>query len=112
MDSILFDGLAGLVYVGAYVFGALCLMLIAKKTDTPNAWLAWIPIANLYLMTEIAGVDWWWMILCFVPFVNLIAMVYLWMKISEARGQSEFLGLLILVPCVNLLFIAYLAFAD
>ena len=38
-----------------YIWMAICLQKIAEKTNTPNGWLAWIPIANIYLMCMIAG---------------------------------------------------------
>ncbi|MBZ0214275.1 MAG: DUF5684 domain-containing protein [Nitrospirae bacterium] len=99
-------------YLFTYVFVALCMMVIAQKTNTPNGWLAWIPIANIYLMTQIADVDWWWVLVCLIPCVNIIGFIYLFMKISAARGRPELMGLLMLVPCVNFLYLAYLAFAD
>ena len=34
------------IFAIMYVFVALALMNIAKKTNTPNGWLAWVPIAN------------------------------------------------------------------
>lgn len=40
--------------VAAYVYVALALSTIATKTNTENGWLAWIPIANLILMFNIA----------------------------------------------------------
>jgi hypothetical protein len=33
----------------------------AKKTNTQNPWLTWIPIANIYLMCIIAGKPGWWL---------------------------------------------------
>ncbi len=95
-----------------YVYVAFCMMVVAQKTNTDNSWLAWIPIANIYLMTQIADVDWWWVIICLIPCVNIVGFIYLFMKISGARGKPELMGLLMLVPCVNLLYLAYLAFGD
>ena len=46
--------IALLVFVGLYVYISYSLYAIAKKTNTPNAWLAWIPVANLFLMLMIA----------------------------------------------------------
>lgn len=46
----------GIIFsIGVYVWVALCLHIIANKTNTPNAWLAWIPIANIYLMCKVTG---------------------------------------------------------
>jgi len=42
---------------------ALSLQTIATKTNTENAWLAWIPVVNLILMLNIAKKPIWWFIL-------------------------------------------------
>ncbi len=42
-----------------YFYIALAYMRIAQKSDTENAWLAWVPIANLYLLSKIARAHWW-----------------------------------------------------
>jgi len=54
-----------IIGLALYVYSSWALMTIAKKTDTPNAWLAWIPIANLYLMTQVAQIPWWTFLLFF-----------------------------------------------
>ena len=43
-----------IIFLAVYIYGALALMAIAKKTKTPNGWLAWIPIANVFLIIQIA----------------------------------------------------------
>lgn len=48
------------VPIAVYFYSAAALMAIAKKTRTKNAWLAWVPLANLYLMTRIGRISWWW----------------------------------------------------
>jgi hypothetical protein len=48
------------IYVLAYFWFAVCLYIIAKKINTPRAWLSWIPFANIYLMCKIAGKPVWW----------------------------------------------------
>jgi len=95
-----------------YIWMAICLQTIAKKTNTPNGWLAWIPIANIYLMCMIAGKPWWWLLLCFIPLVNIVIIIILWWKIAEVRGKPGWWGLLLLVPVVNFVIIGVLAFSD
>ena len=104
------------LFVIAYVYSALVLMAIAKKTKTENGWLAWIPFANLYLMTQIAEVPWWTIflfLLGFIPFVGFIAvvalMVWYWWKISEACSKPGWWGILMLVPIVNVVIMGVLA---
>ncbi len=57
-----------------YIYSALVVMTIAKKTNTDNAWLAWIPFANIYLMTKIGKVSPWTLLAIpavFVPFFGI-----------------------------------------
>jgi hypothetical protein len=99
-----------LLALAFYVYMALALQTIAKKTKTENAWLAWIPIANIYLMTQIGGLSGWWtlgILAVFVPFVGSMAvaalMIYLWWQICDARGKPGWWALLMLIPIVNVI---------
>ncbi len=112
-------GLAGgalmvLIFVclAAYIYSSLALQTIANKTNTENAWLAWIPIANIFLMLQVAKKPIWWIILCFIPLVNIIILIMVWMGVAEARGKPSWWGILIIVPLVNLIVPGYLAWAD
>lgn len=44
-----------IVGIALYIVMALALQAMAKKLDLENTWLAWIPIANVYLMGKVAG---------------------------------------------------------
>lgn len=101
-----------LVAIPLYVYLALCLQTIAKKTNTPNAWMAWIPIVNIFLMLNIARKPAWWFILCLLPLVNIIIVIIVWMAIAEARGKPNWWGILMIVPFFNLIVPGYLAFSD
>ena len=95
-----------------YVYVSLALQTIAQKTNTANGWLAWIPIANIILMLEIAKKPIWWIILFFIPLVNLIMTILVWMGIAEARGKPNWWGILLVIPLVNLIVPGYLAWSD
>lgn len=97
--------------IACYVYMAIALMMIAKKTNTPNVWMAWVPIANIILMLQIAKKPIWWIILLLVPLVNVIIAIIVWMKIAEARGKPNWWGILLIVPGVNLIVPGYLAFS-
>lgn len=102
-----------LLFGGAvYVYMALALMTIANKTNTQNAWLAWIPIANIILMLNIARKPLWWILLMLLPLVNLVIAILVWMAIAEARHKPNWWGILMIVPVVNLIVPGYLAWAD
>ena len=130
MVSLLTGGLAAalgafsiffvILVIAIYVYMALALMTIAKKTNTENAWLAWIPIANIYLMTQVAGVPGWVtlaIILPVIPFIGALAFMvvfaWMWWKIAEVRKRPGWWGILIaVVPIVNFVLIGMLAWSN
>lgn len=99
-------GLAGYVYV------SLALQTIATKTNTANAWLAWIPIANIFLMLSIGKKPMWWFLLFLVPLLNIIMLIIVWMAVAEARGKPSWWGILTIVPVANLVVPGVLAWSD
>jgi hypothetical protein len=107
-----FGGLYFILWILAYIYLAVCLQVLAKKTDTANGWMAWVPIANIFLMIEIAKKPLWWFILILIPIVNIVIGVILWMAIAERRGKESWLGILIIVPAVGIVIPGYLAFFD
>jgi hypothetical protein len=100
-----------IVAILTYIYMAICLMKIAKKTGTDNAWMAWIPILNLLLLLQIAKKPIWWIILFFIPLANIVFIVLLWMAVAKALGKPEWLGILMIVPIANLIVPGYLAFS-
>ena len=123
-DSSAAAGVAGVAAMGAaflfmavigiafYVYFALALQTIAKKTNTPNDWWAWIPIISAILMLNIAKKPLWWIILFFIPFVNIVIIIITFMAIAEARNKPSWWGILMIVPIANLIVPGYLAWAD
>jgi hypothetical protein len=95
-----------------YVYLALALQTIATKTNTENAWFAWIPILQLILMLNIAKKPIWWIILYLIHLVNIVIWVINWMGIAEARSKPNWWGILTIVPAVNLIVPGYLAWSD
>lgn len=112
MLALLGIGIAWLVFVLAvYIYFAVCLMKIAKKTNTPNGWMAWIPVVNLILMIQIAKKPLWWIILFFIPLVNIVFSILVWMAICDVLGKPNWLGILMIVPVANVIVPGYLAFS-
>jgi len=100
------------IALAGYVYMALALQTIATKTNTENAWLAWIPIANIFLMLNIAKKPLWWFVLCLVPLVNLVILIMVWMAVAEARHKPNWWGILTIVPVANIVVPGYLAWSD
>ena len=110
-----------------HIYKAIVLMVVAKKTNTPNGWLAFIPVAHLFLKTQIAKVHWAFMFipiaafaLGYVPVVGPLifwATLFIWngfifWKICEARGKPGWWGILMVIPLINLVMLALLAWQD
>ena len=129
----MFTGTAMMVQIAVsllfYFFTSLCIYLIARKTNTGGAWLAWVPILQMFPMIQSAGIAWWWGLvlyfapipLVFIPLLGMIVMILwmvvmivffalVWMRISERLGMSKWLGLVIFVPLFNMVIMALLAF--
>jgi len=109
MGAIFF---ALLFALAGYVYMSLALQTIATKTNTANAWLAWIPIANLFLMLSIGKKPTWWFLLFLVPLVNIVMVIMVWMAVAEARGKPNWWGILTIVPVANLVVPGVLAWSD
>ncbi len=112
-----------------YFFTSLCLYLIARKTGTDGAWLAWVPLLQIFPMIQSAGIAWWWGLvlyfapipLMFIPLLGVVVMVawfvalvvffaIVWMRICERLGMNKWLGLVMFVPLFNVVLMALLAF--
>lgn len=101
------------IYIGLYIYIGYALYVIAKKTGhRENGWMAWIPLVNFILMLQIAEKPMWWLILLFVPIVNIVISIIVWMKIAEARNKPDWWGILMLIPLVNIVIPGIIAFKD
>jgi len=95
-----------------YIWIAICVQTIAKKTNTPDEWLAWIPIANVYLLCKMAGMSGWWTLAVFVPLLNIVMMIIWWWSVAEKRNKPGWLGILMVIPGVNIIVPGILAFSE
>lgn len=108
-----FGGIVGLLFaVVFYVFFCICASRICRKAGTDPGILIWIPIVQLIPMFQAAKLNPLWIIGLFVPVLNIVVAAMLWWKLCEALRKPGVLGLLILIPVVNIGLIAFLAFAD
>jgi hypothetical protein len=64
------------------------------KADKPG-WGIIIPFYNTYLLCKVAGRPGWWLILFFIPFVNIIIWLIVALNISENFGHGAGYGILL-----------------
>lgn len=62
------------------------------KAGQPG-WACIIPIYNVYIMCKIAGRPGWWVLLMFIPVVNLVIAIILLIDISKSFGMGVGFGL-------------------
>lgn len=102
--------LAGPIYlmfatlVFSYVYLALALQTIARKTSTANGWWAWIPILQIVLSLKVARKPIWWIVLFLIPILNIVMIVLVSMGIAEARNKPRWV-VRALIPLVNIVII-------
>lgn len=82
------------------VFVIAAMWKVFTKAGQPG-WAAIIPIYNVYIMTKIAGKPGYWTLLCLIPLLNLVFLIWLYNMISKSFGKDEgftaglvFLGLI------------------
>ena len=94
-----------------YLFHSFCLMLICRKAGYEPGILVWLPIVQLIPMIKAAQMPVWWVIVWFLPVVNIVAVVVWCFKIAEARGKSALTAILLLLPITGPFAYLYLAFS-
>lgn len=93
-----------------YVYLAFTLMILARRLSASNIWMAWVPIANMYLMTKMANLPWWWMLGFFIPFINFFIAGYVWSEIGKRFGKPWWVGGLVFLPLIGLIIPGYFVF--
>lgn len=82
---------------------------IFVKAGKPG-WGAIIPIYNMYCLFEMSFGTGWLFLLCFVPCVNAVMMIIMWIKLAQAFGKGAGYGVgILLVPFI---FLPMLGFGD
>ena len=83
-----------ILFIAVYAYFSYGIQTIANKTGTENAWLAWIPLANVYLLCKVADKPGWWLVLFLIPLVNIVVSVIVWLVVAEKRGKGGVWGVL------------------
>ena len=57
------------------------------KAGQPG-WASLVPIYNLVVLLKISGRPWWWLLLMFVPFVNIVISIILYMTWRKCLAKA------------------------
>ncbi len=101
-----------IVFLAIYLFTAFAFMNIAKKMNVERPWLAFIPVANLYLVSKMAKMHWWPILLILPAAIPVIGSIFsfvlsvfyiIWVwKIFVHFKKPGWWTLLQYVPIVNI----------
>lgn len=87
--------------LGTICWFGLMIVIIAgywktfEKANKPG-WASLIPFYNIYVMLEIIGRPGWWLILFFIPVVNVVVLIMLSIDMAKSFGKDTFYGVLML----------------
>ncbi len=78
------------------------------KAGKPG-WASLIPIYNTIVMLQIVGKPIWWIILLFIPFVNLVVAIILVIELGKAfgKGAGWSIVFLLLLGAVGVLILGF-----
>lgn len=99
--------------IGFFVF--LIVFIIAsewkvfEKAGQPG-WAVLIPFYNFYILLKIVGKPEWWLLLLFVPIVNIVIGIYVVHLLSKSFGQG--LGFTLGLIILSFIFYPILGFGD
>jgi hypothetical protein len=79
------------------------------KAGKPG-WAAIVPIYNVIVLLEIAGKPLWWILLFFIPLVNIVMCVIVGLAIAKSFGKSDLFG--VGLGLLGFIFYPVLGFSD
>ncbi|NNC82986.1 MAG: hypothetical protein HKN79_05365 [Flavobacteriales bacterium] len=98
-----------ILYLAVIIFLIAAQWKIYQKAGQPG-WAAIIPIYNIYILTKIVGKPGWWVLMMFIPFVNLIFAIWMTNLLSKSFGQG--VGFTIGLLLLGIVFYPMLGFGD
>ena len=89
----------GIVYLAIIILMIASMWKIFTKAGKPG-WAAIIPIYNIIVLLEIIDKPLWWIILMFIPFVNIVMSIIVTVELAKKFGQGAgfAVGLILLAP--------------
>lgn len=99
----------GFFYALIIVFSIIVGWKIYSKAGQPG-WACIIPIYNIYILTKIIGKPGIWVLLFFIPFVNIIFGIWATNLLSKSFGKDE--GFTVGLILLSFIFYPILAFGS
>lgn len=86
-------GMGTTVIIGSLIglFMIICMWKMFSKAGKPGV-ASIVPIWNVLVMIQIAGLEWWYLILLLIPIVNIFAIFKIYIGIAQNFGKSSGFG--------------------
>ena len=104
-------GIVGIIiYLAIILFYVYCSWRLFEKAGRPG-WECIIPIYSTYIMiTQIAKLEWWYLLLMFIPFVNIFVFFKVYIDIAKNFGKSTMYGVGLVI--IGFILLPMLALGD
>lgn len=106
---------AGIGVTGIIIYLAILVLIVVsgwkvfEKAGKPG-WAFIVPIYNMVVLCEIVGKPVWWVIMMFIPCVNIVFAVWITNLLSKSFGKSE--GFTVGLLLLSFIFYPILGFGD
>jgi hypothetical protein len=75
------------LYIAVIVLMIVGMWKVFVKAGKPG-WAAIIPFYNMYVLLEIVGKPGWWLIMFFIPVVNIVFLILTYLELAPRFGKS------------------------
>lgn len=106
---VIFGSIFTLVWLAIIAIVIVSNWKIFTKAGKPG-WASIIPIYNIIVLLKITGKPLWWIVLFFIPFVNVIASFFLAFSLAKSFGYD--IGFTLGLIFLPIIFYPILAFGD
>lgn len=95
------------------ILGIIGLWKIFEKAGKPG-WAAIIPIYNIIVLLEVIGKPWWWLLLMFIPCLNVVFILIGWVLVNNLLSKSfgQGIGFTLGLMFLGFIFIPVLGFGN
>lgn len=101
--------IVALIYLAVILLVIVSMWIVFTKAGKPG-WAAIIPIYNLIVLLEIVGRPIWWILLMFIPCINIVVSVIVFLDLAKSFGKSQLFG--VGLALLGFVFMPILAFSD
>ena len=107
--AVLFSGAFLIVILAVAVFVIAAMWKVFTKAGQPG-WAAIVPIYNYVILLKIVGRPLWWVVLLFVPLVNLVIGIMIHLELAKSFGKGTGFGVGLIL--LGFIFFPILGFGD